>query len=232
MHSRFPFLSILFLALVLTACSSSNVVVTPEFRGMPVDNSRMALVMPALDDMNIQPRSTDANVQIDAAEHWRRIRMVFSDSLQYHARVTMVRGSVDDEMELTNRTISVGGNEWVIRLPEDGQRVGFDSGVVEYVLFLGRVDTQWEQRRRPASTEFVPGAYAPVRVPGSTVEVAEFSGVFAIWDNVNGRVLSYGHMSADVGTPRIEDATSWDLAAGQWARQVLDRTPLRRASRG
>jgi hypothetical protein len=132
-------------------------------------------------------------------------------------------------LDLSERSLRSGGGEFSISLPEDGTTVAVGGRQPEFVLFIDHPGTEWVRRQGEVVTEFVDGAYAPVRRRAAPQEVAVYGAYFAIWDNVQGRLLSYGPLKADVDTFMVEEPVTWERAVGTWARQIVARTPLDRS---
>jgi hypothetical protein len=216
-------------SLGLAACSSSSsaIYVAPEFSRMSAQGS-MIVVMPEAERIQIRDRDHTL-VQVDAAAHLRHMQESFVDSLNHYSRIAVGLHTHERSLDLAARALRSGSSQFSISLPEDGSTVEVAGRQPELVLFIDHPNTEWVRRQGEVVTEFVDGSYAPVRRRAAPTETAVYGAYFAIWDNIQGRLLAYGPLRADVDTMMVEEAVTWERAVGAWARQIVNRTPLDRA---
>ena len=226
---KFPNKYIFFVFISFLGCSSSNYIITDEYKSQKIrpklfavapftlkienkeqfkadivnkdENNRLTNVFLSVPKPDFliptsaeNKDSSDIGNDDDEKGFKKLFNEIFPQPIKKQWRIdSVIIINSDTTIELENRDLLIGGGDTIkIFLPKNKEIIYNDSISSDYVLFLNNFSTKY------ADAVYRDGSINPVtklpmpNAPGSAPGVFLASD-FAIWDNVNGKVVAYGH---------------------------------------
>ena len=118
------------------------------------------------------------------------------------------------------------GRRMRVPLPEDGQRVRFEKGEADFVLFLDDVHTGRENQMSGPRMVFSGSGGPPMMVGGGASRSLVQALNYALWDNRAGKLICYGQKSAEKGFNFGISERTWRRGVEKIADEIVHHTPL------
>ncbi|MCD4796584.1 MAG: hypothetical protein K8R49_05385 [Candidatus Cloacimonetes bacterium] len=220
------------LVLVLSACAVPTTYLMPMYKGRIIESKSLAIVHP---DFFIE-NTKDVTDDLGEGDP----KQVYDDffTFNFKGRMSQLSTFSDvnfiydvDTKEFKERSLTVGKEETIyIDLPKDGRVVKIDSLYADFVLFI-----QDYHISRVDGTSGSPGVYVPaangmggswVGGGGGSFPDLRHTFIYAIWDNNEKQIVSYGKIISPTIFIFAMTRETWDSSITDIAKKILVKTPF------
>jgi hypothetical protein len=211
---------------MVIGCSGSHTVLLPEYKGIRI-KAHSLVIQTELPEIYNPVDVADGLGQGAATEVFLSyFKEQFSSHFSLAGPKTEVKicsqcGSPYFLMQILN----INSEETMrVKMPPEGFQVIFDSLQPEYAIFISDFVVSRESLTKKFWTGASPGG--SMIFSGTISAKLKGSLQFIVWDNIHGRLVSYGRIRTEQVTPPKVGKLDWNRYLNDLADKILDATPF------
>lgn len=216
--------------LFITSCSSSKVLLNPEYNTQPASARLVAIII-----QDSQPGIFyNSNVKLLFGDGdkdsliWNFYKTKIIEQISFSLKPDKVFfDSIVNQYLSSKELISIGGTSYEISIPSSGTKLNLNSGnEAELIILIDQIGIGTE-----LSFSSNPGFMTPNGFMGGGMSASKelvFRSDFLIWDNLNKKPVSYGHLESKAsGMFPIITKMTWENVSSKYINQMLKKATFK-----
>ena len=215
-------LLLVFVCFYYAGCLPTNAILTPEYKSKKISGKNLTIIR--LFDDPVIDNSDDVIDDLGSGEpievYLSYFDKTFTSTLDNSNCFNKIYFTNNiSQTKLEKRELDIGSNEKMkILLPTESSSVEGNSIKSEYLLFIDKLKVY----RKAGSSGTM---FGTMRTGGSFPSL-NHQIYFALWDNIKGTIISYGHVEDESVVIFAMTKSNWESAIQELTKKILKYSPF------